>query len=46
MEDMVTRGFHCAWFLWTGKDAARLYALAGFRQMRQFAIMQKMLSTD
>ena len=40
LADMVTRGFHCAWFLWTGKDAARLYSLAGFRQMRQFAIMQ------
>jgi mycothiol synthase len=43
LADMVTRGFHCAWFLWTGKDAARLYHLAGFRQMRQFAIMQKFL---
>ncbi len=43
LADMVTRGFHCAWFLWTGQDAARLYHLAGFRQMRQFAIMQKTL---
>ncbi len=43
LADMVSRGFHCAWFLWTGQDAARLYHLAGFRQMRQFAIMQKSL---
>lgn len=38
---MQTRGFHCAWFLWTGSDAARLYSLAGFRQVRQFAVMHK-----
>lgn len=37
---MLTKGFHCAWFLWTGRDAARLYALAGFKQVRQFAVMQ------
>lgn len=43
LADMVTRGFHCAWFLWTGKDAARLYSLAGFRQARQFAVMEKTL---
>jgi ribosomal protein S18 acetylase RimI-like enzyme len=43
LADMIRRGFHCAWFLWTDKDAARLYHLAGFRQMRQFAIMQKSL---
>jgi hypothetical protein len=38
---MLTKGFHCAWFLWTGQDAARLYALAGFRQVRQFAVMKR-----
>jgi mycothiol synthase len=38
---MQAQGFHCAWFLWTGKDAARLYALAGFRQARQFAVMKR-----
>ncbi|HOU11514.1 MAG TPA: GNAT family N-acetyltransferase [Anaerolineae bacterium] len=43
LADMAARGFHCAYFLWTGKDAARMYSLAGFRQMRQFAIMQKTL---
>jgi ribosomal protein S18 acetylase RimI-like enzyme len=38
---MLAQGFHCAWFLWTGSDAARLYRRAGFRQVRQFAIMSK-----
>jgi ribosomal protein S18 acetylase RimI-like enzyme len=38
---MLAKGFHCAWFLWTGRDAARLYELAGFRQVRQFAILQR-----
>jgi ribosomal protein S18 acetylase RimI-like enzyme len=38
---MVAKGFHCGWFLWTGRDAARLYELAGFRQVRQFAILQR-----
>jgi mycothiol synthase len=40
---MLTLGFHCAWFLWTGQDAARLYALAGFKQVRQFAVMKQEL---
>jgi ribosomal protein S18 acetylase RimI-like enzyme len=39
LEAMRARGFHCAWFLWTGANAARLYAQAGFRQTRQFAIL-------
>ena len=38
---MLSKGFHCAWFLWTGEDAARLYRLAGFEKARQFAIMTK-----
>jgi len=38
---MQAQGFHCAWFLWTGKDAARLYSLAGFKQVRQFAVMKR-----
>ena len=41
LATMLTKGFHCAWFLWTGKDAARLYSLAGFRQVRQFAVMKR-----
>lgn len=40
LETVRAQGFHCVWFLWTGRDAARLYALAGFRQVRQFAVMQ------
>jgi mycothiol synthase len=40
---MLTQGFHCAWFLWTGQAAARLYSLAGFKQARQFAVMKKEL---
>ena len=40
---ILTQGFHCAWFLWTGQDAARLYSLAGFKQVRQFAVMNKSL---
>ncbi len=43
LAEMVTRGVHCAWFLWTGRDAARLYSLAGFKPARQFAVMEKML---
>ncbi len=43
LAEMATRGFHCAWFLWTGKDAARLYSLAGFNQARQFVVMEKRL---
>ena len=40
LESALAQGFHCAWLLWTGRDAAGLYALAGFRQVRQFAVMQ------
>jgi ribosomal protein S18 acetylase RimI-like enzyme len=38
---MLARGFHCAWFLWTDEDAARLYARAGFHKVRQFAVMRR-----
>jgi mycothiol synthase len=44
LEDMLAKGFHSAWFLWTGRDAARLYGSAGFKEVRQFAVMRKMLS--
>jgi mycothiol synthase len=43
LADMLAKGFHSAWFLWTGKDAARLYAQAGFKQVRQFAVLKKVL---
>ena len=39
LATMLTKGFHCAWFLWTGQDAARLYTLAGFEPVRQFEVM-------
>lgn len=44
LDAVLARGFHCAWFLWTGRNAARLYELAGFRQVRQFAIMQRIVA--
>jgi ribosomal protein S18 acetylase RimI-like enzyme len=37
---MLAKGFHCAWFLWTGRDAARLYERAGFHTVRRFAVMR------
>ncbi len=40
LELALAHGFHCAWFLWTGQDAARLYRLAGFQQVRRFAVME------
>ena len=43
LGEMLARGFHSAWFLWTGRDAARLYALAGFKEVRQFAVLRKSL---
>jgi mycothiol synthase len=43
LQTMLSKGFHCAWFLWTGEDAARLYSLAGFHKVRQFAVMQRAL---
>lgn len=41
LQTMLAKGFHCAWFLWTGEDAARLYAKAGFHKVRQFAILRR-----
>jgi len=41
LATMRLQGFHCAWFLWTGKAAARLYALAGFEPVRQFVVLKK-----
>lgn len=38
---MHMKGYHCAWFLWTGDDAARLYRRAGFETVRRFAILHK-----
>ncbi|MDP3046821.1 MAG: GNAT family N-acetyltransferase [Chloroflexota bacterium] len=41
LADMLAKGYHCAWFLWTSRRAAGLYAQAGFRTVRQFAIMER-----
>ena len=46
LASMLAQGFHCAWFLWTGEDAARLYSLAGFKPVRQFAVMEKDLGIN
>lgn len=40
---MAAHHVYYAYFLWTGEDAARLYALAGFRRKREFAILRKAL---
>ncbi|MCZ7542024.1 MAG: GNAT family N-acetyltransferase [Anaerolineae bacterium] len=40
---MSARHVFYAYFLWTGEDAARLYALAGFKRRREFAILRKTL---
>lgn len=44
LAEMLAKGFHCAWFLWTGRDAARLYERAGFHVVRRFAVMRRGLS--
>jgi mycothiol synthase len=43
LADMRAKGYHCAWFLWTGRRAAGLYEQAGFRTVRQFAILERAL---
>jgi mycothiol synthase len=43
LAESASRSIHCAWFLWTGEDAARLYALAGFEKARHFAVLEKNL---
>lgn len=44
LDAMLAKGFHCAWFLWTGSNAARVYRQAGFRQVRQFAILERTIA--
>jgi mycothiol synthase len=41
---MLAKGFHCAWFLWTDREAARLYSVAGFKEVRQFAVLKRILA--
>ncbi len=40
LQEMYARGFHCAWFLWTGKHNIRIYSQAGFQPAREFAVMK------
>jgi GNAT superfamily N-acetyltransferase len=43
LREMLMKNLHAAWFLWTGDDAARLYAQCGFHEVRRFAVLRKML---
>lgn len=43
LEIMSAKHVFFAYFLWTDEDAARLYALAGFKRRREFAVMRKNL---
>jgi ribosomal protein S18 acetylase RimI-like enzyme len=41
LRSMAGQGTHNAWVLWTGDQAARLYARFGFRESRRFAVLHK-----
>jgi GNAT superfamily N-acetyltransferase len=43
LGEMLKKGYHAAWFLWTSDNAARLYAQCGFHEVRRFAVMQTSL---
>jgi GNAT superfamily N-acetyltransferase len=43
LVEMLKKNFHAAWFLWTGDDAARLYAQCGFHEVRRFAVLKRAL---
>ena len=43
LTEMLKKGYHAAWFLWTGDDAARLYAQCGFHAVRRFAVLRRTL---
>ena len=43
LEAMKARGYHVAWFLWAESQVVRLYERTGFRQVRQFSILEKSL---
>lgn len=46
LAEMRKKEFHVAWFLWTGDDAARLYAQCGFREIRRFAVLRRGLEEE
>ena len=41
LREMRAKGYHCAWFLWTDDQAARLYLRFGFQEVRRFAILKR-----
>lgn len=41
LRTMARQGLHNAWVLWTGDEAARLYARFGFSVSRSFAVLHK-----
>jgi mycothiol synthase len=43
LATMSARHVYYAYFLWTSRKTARLYALAGFRERRVFSVMRKEL---
>jgi len=43
LAEMSARHVYYAYFLWTGEDAARLYSLAGFKRLREFAVLRREL---
>ncbi len=38
-----TKGYHCAWFKWTGDYQAGVYFMAGFKETRRYEVMEKSL---
>jgi mycothiol synthase len=43
LRSMARQGSHNAWVLWTGDEAARLYARFGFSVSRSFAVLHKQI---
>ncbi len=43
LHSMARQGLHNAWVLWTGDEAARLYARFGFSVSRSFAVVHKQI---
>lgn len=43
LVEMLKRGYHAAWFLWSSDHAARLYAQCGFHEVRRFAVTKRVL---
>jgi len=43
LERMRARGYHSAWFMWTGERAARLYRRFGFVETRRYVSMRRTL---